>query len=202
MAKLKISRAVYEAQDGSGSADVKAKLVALIGSGQYSIVAGNDEFGDPAYGHLKQLRVEFTLDGKSGTMTVPEGETFTLPTNARQMAAAQLFVKTSADHTFVQPPAARVSAASGAIPRDGVVDLTAMLAADGRLRWNVPPGNWVILRLGYTPTGVDNHPAPEGRRGLECDKFSKAALDAHWEGFMQKILDDSARSPARRSTVR
>ncbi len=190
VAKLKISRAVYEAQDGSGSADVKAKLVALIGSGQYSIVAGNDEFGDPAYGHLKQLRVEYTLDGKSGTMTVPEGETFTLPTNARQMAAAQLFVKTSADHTFVQPPAARVSAASGAIPRDGVVDLTAMLAADGRLRWNVPPGNWVILRLGYTPTGVNNHPAPKEGEGLECDKFSRAALDAHWAGFMQKILDD------------
>jgi alpha-L-rhamnosidase/Glycosyl hydrolases family 2, sugar binding domain len=189
-AKLKISRAVYEAEDGSGSADVKAKLVALIGSGHYSIVAGNDEFDDPAYGHHKRLHVEYTLDGKSGTMTVTEGETLTFPTNAHQMASAQLFVKTSADHTFVRPPAAMVSAASGAIPRAGVVDLTAMLTADGRLRWDVPPGNWVILRLGYTPTGVNNHPAPEEGEGLECDKFSQAALDAHWAGFMQKILDD------------
>ena len=190
VAKLKISRAVYEAEDGGGSADVKAKLVALIGSGQYSVVAGNDEFGDPAYGHLKQLRVEYTLDGIPGTMTVTEDETLTLPTNARQMAAAQLFVKTSADHTFVRPPAATVSTDSGAIPHDGVVDLTAMLTTDGRLRWEVPPGDWVILRLGYTPTGVNNHPAPKEGEGLECDKFSQTALDAHWAGFMQKILDD------------
>ena len=58
------------------------------------------------------------------------------------------------------------------------------------MNWHVPAGNWVILRLGYTPTGVNNHPAPAEGTGLECDKFSKAALDAHWDGFMQKILDD------------
>ena len=31
---------------------------------------------------------------------------------------------------------------------------------------------------------------PREGDGLECDKFSQAALDAHWAGFMQKILDD------------
>ena len=58
------------------------------------------------------------------------------------------------------------------------------------MNWRVPAGKWVILRLGYTPTGVNNHPAPAEGTGLECDKFSKAALDAHWAGFMQKVLDD------------
>ena len=58
------------------------------------------------------------------------------------------------------------------------------------MNWRVPAGEWVILRVGYTPTGVKNHPAPLEGTGLECDKFSKAALDAHWAGFMQKILDD------------
>ena len=81
-------------------------------------------------------------------------------------------------------------AADGAIPRRKIVDLTARLAASGRLDWHVPTGHWVILRLGYTPTGVKNHPAPKEGEGLECDKLSKAALDAHWAGFMQKILDD------------
>ena len=38
---------------------------------------------------------------------------------------------------------------------------------------------------------MNNHPAPREGTGLECDKLSKAALDAHWAGFMQKILDDT-----------
>ena len=81
-------------------------------------------------------------------------------------------------------------AADGAVHRRKIVDLTARLAANGQLDWHVPTGHWVILRLGYTPTGVKNHPAPKEGEGLECDKFSRAALDAHWGGFMQKVLDD------------
>ena len=190
-AKLEIQRAIYEGEDSGGSADVKARLVALVKRGQYSIVAGNEEMGgDPAYLHVKRLRVEYTLDGKPGTATVAEGETLFLPVNPRQLAAARSFVKTSANRTFVHSPPAEPAAAGGAIPRDGIVDLTAKLAADGRLKWDIPPGGWVILRLGYTPTGVNNHPAPKEGEGLECDKFSQAALDVHWAGFMQKILDD------------
>ncbi|MGO8927676.1 MAG: glycosyl hydrolase [Limisphaerales bacterium] len=83
-----------------------------------------------------------------------------------------------------------VEAAAGAVQRQEVVDLTSKLTADGKLNWQVPAGKWTILRIGYTPTGVDNHPAPGEGEGLECDKFSKAALDAHWAGFMQKVLDD------------
>jgi hypothetical protein len=79
---------------------------------------------------------------------------------------------------------------AGAIQKRKIVDLTSKLTADGKLNWRVPAGQWVILRLGYTPTGAKNHPAPIEGTGLECDKFSKAALDAHWNGFMQKILDD------------
>ncbi len=41
-----------------------------------------------------------------------------------------------------------------------IVDLTSKLTADGKLNWQVPAGKWVILRVGYTPTGVNNHPAP------------------------------------------
>ena len=81
-------------------------------------------------------------------------------------------------------------ATAGTVHRRQVVDLTSRLTADGRLNWHVPAGKWIILRLGYTATGEPNHPAPKEGEGLECDKFSKAALDAHWDGFMQKILDD------------
>ncbi len=188
-AKFEIQRAVYGA-DGGGSADVKAKLLALIKSGRKSIVANSDELGgDPAFGSVKQLRVEFTLDGKPGTAIVDEGDTFLLPTSTSQLTKTRAFAKSSADRTFVRPPPAGAGS-SESIPSDGVLDLTKQLAVDGRLHWNVPPGNWIILRLGYTPIGENNHPAPKEGTGLECDKMSKAALDAHWDGFMQKVLDD------------
>ncbi len=189
-AKLEIQHAVYGA-DGAGSADVTAKLVALIKSGRKSITASSDELGgDPAFGSVKQLHVEFTLDGKPGTATVDEGDTLIFPTSTGQMAKTRSFGKSSVDRTFVQPPRGSAASAGETISHEEILDLTTNLAADGRLKWNVPAGNWTILRLGYTPIGVENHPAPESGRGLECDKMSKAALDAHWDGFMQKVLDD------------
>ena len=75
--------------------------------------------------------------------------------------------------------------------RDKIVELTAKLGEDGRLAWDVPAGNWTILRLGHTSTGVENHPAPGGGLGLESDKFSQAATKAHFDGLMQKVIDDN-----------
>ena len=188
-AKLEIIRAVYGAE-GAGSADVKARVEALIKSGQKSIVVDSGELGgDPAFGSVKHLRVDFTLDGKPGTVTADEGDTLVFPISAGQLAKTSPSGKSSVDRTYVRPPHSGI-ADSGPISRDGIVDLTTNLAADGRLHWDVPPGHWTILRLGYTPIGVENHPAPDTGRGLECDKMSKAALDAHWDGFMQKVLDD------------
>ncbi len=190
--KLEIKRAVYGPEDGGSSADVTARLVALVNRGRNSITAANSEMGgDPAPGQVKQLRVEFTLDGKPGSLTADEGDTLAFPANAGQLAVIRSLGNSSAARTFVRPPPADADAGSEAIPRDGIVDLTAKLAADGRLRWDVPPGHWIILRLGYTPTGVRNHPAPREGEGLECDKFSRAALDAHWDGFMQKVINDA-----------
>jgi hypothetical protein len=192
-AKLEIKHAVYEGENGGGSADVTAKVMVLVQSGRKSIVASNDELGgDPASGSVKQLRVDFTLDGKPASLTVEEGDTLTFPANTNQLSAIRTFekIKISADHTFVRPPTATDFSVDEAIPHAGIVDLTTKLGTDNRLRWDVPPGRWIILRLGYTPIGVNNHPAPREGEGLECDKLSKAALDAHWEGFMQKVLEE------------
>jgi hypothetical protein len=190
-AKLEIKRAVYEGENGGGSAEVTAKLTGLIESGHQSVVVNNDEMGgDPAPFALKQLRVDLTLNGNSATVTVGQGDTLVFPVSTNQLAALGSFDNTLAGRTFVQPPTATIPSAARAIPHDGVVDLTTKLGTGGRLQWDVPPGHWIILRLGYTPIGVNNHPAPKEGEGLECDKFSKEALDAHWEGFMQKVLTD------------
>lgn len=82
------------------------------------------------------------------------------------------------------PPEAVVS-------RDRIVDLSAQMEGNGRLRWDMPPGQWTILRLGHTSTGVENHPAPIGGLGLECDKLSKEGSEAAFAGLMAKVISDS-----------
>lgn len=77
------------------------------------------------------------------------------------------------------------------IRRNRIVNLTDRLQPDGRLIWDVPEGDWTILRIGHTPTGKDNHPAtPEGR-GLEIDKMSREALDAFWRSAIAPLLREA-----------
>jgi len=74
------------------------------------------------------------------------------------------------------------------VSRDRIVDLTAKLSADGKLTWDAPQGDWTLLRIGHTMIDADNHPSPRAGHGLECDKLSREALDAHWAGGIAPIL--------------
>ena len=112
------------------------------------------------------------------------------PTPAGGGKIQDLEAKDGDNGGFVMSSPATPNAPDSVIRREAMVDLTGRLQAGGRLEWDVPKGRWTILRVGYTPTGVNNHPAPREGEGLECDKLSQAALDAHWAGFMQKILND------------
>lgn len=74
------------------------------------------------------------------------------------------------------------------ISTSGMVELTQKMSAEGQLVWDVPPGRWTIMRLGHTLTGQTTRPAPDPGLGFESDKFDRAALDAHYAGFIQKLL--------------
>ncbi|TBN02963.1 hypothetical protein EYD45_10425 [Hyunsoonleella flava] len=74
------------------------------------------------------------------------------------------------------------------IEKEAIVNLTSKLSEDGFLEWNVPKGDWVVLRLGHTPIGTTNRPAPPEAKGLEVDKMSKKAVDAYWEAGVQPII--------------
>lgn len=71
------------------------------------------------------------------------------------------------------------------IALDRIVDLT------GLKTWEVPAGEWTIVRFGYTPTGVPNHPAPAAGLGLECDKFSRAAAELAWRNTVGNVIADA-----------
>ena len=78
--------------------------------------------------------------------------------------------------------------AEGSIARKDVVDLTAALKPDGQLDWRAPAGKWTILRFGHTTTGATNGTAPVSGQGLECDKMSREALEAFWDGYPAEII--------------
>ena len=84
----------------------------------------------------------------------------------------------------------------GLIRRDQILDLTDKLDASGRLRWDVPAGDWTILRFGYTPTGSITGPSDEGGGGgLECDKLNPAAVETHFKNSLQPWFDDKELNP-------
>lgn len=69
-----------------------------------------------------------------------------------------------------------------------VMDISKYMAADGQLTWNVPAGEWTILRSGMTPTKVTNSPASKEGTGLEVDKMSKEHVAAHFNAFLGEIM--------------
>jgi len=75
-----------------------------------------------------------------------------------------------------------------AVPVGEVRDLSKNLAADGKLRWDVPPGDWIIVRSGMTPTGVENHPVMGPGKGLEADKMSRTIAQYHFDAYMGELL--------------
>jgi len=90
--------------------------------------------------------------------------------------------------TYLWPPQDEPDAEPLSVTPDAVVDLSDRLAADGTLRWEVPAGEWVIVRTGMTPTGTKNSPAsPEGQ-GLEVDKMNRQAAEAHFDAYIGQLL--------------
>ncbi|HLF33178.1 MAG TPA: glycosyl hydrolase [Cyclobacteriaceae bacterium] len=71
-----------------------------------------------------------------------------------------------------------------------IVDLTSRVDSSGILHWDIPAGDWLILNSGMMPTGAVNVPAPPEATGYECDKFSKEAIETHFNAFIGKFLEE------------
>lgn len=78
-------------------------------------------------------------------------------------------------------------------PVDGVVDLTEALDDAGRLAWDVPPGDWVIVRIGYTTTGQRVRAATRAGGGLECDKLDPETVELHFDRYLGRLLEAAER---------
>jgi hypothetical protein len=92
---------------------------------------------------------------------------------------------------FIPSPADYPPPHAGAvISTSQIVDLSQSLTPDGRITWDVPSGDWTILRFGRTSTGANTRPAPVPGLGIECDKLDTAALNAHFDAFIGTLLRD------------
>jgi hypothetical protein len=93
-AKLEIQRAVYGVlEDPQKCVDVTAPLAALVQDNTLSVEASNRIAGDPVYGIVKKLRVDYTLDGAPQSKTVSENEILEIPdTESEEFPAAQVSV--------------------------------------------------------------------------------------------------------------
>jgi hypothetical protein len=63
-----------------------------------------------------------------------------------------------------------------AITKNEIIDLTAHFR-NGKLDWNVPAGEWTIIRYGYTCTGARTSTNSDGWEGLSVDHLSAEAFD-------------------------
>jgi len=87
------------------------------------------------------------------------------------------------------------------IAHGGITNLTARMDTAGRLVWDVPPGQWTVVRFGHTSTGVENAPAPKSGGGLECDKLSREGIEANFAGMMAKLSADNGLKPGKQNPV-
>lgn len=77
----------------------------------------------------------------------------------------------------------------GFVPHEKVFDLTGQMDPTGKLSWHAPAGSWTVLRFGHVNTGAKNGPAPPEATGFECNKFSPAAAEKHFAGYIGRLTN-------------
>lgn len=75
------------------------------------------------------------------------------------------------------------------IDANSIIDLSDKLLANGQLKAQLPHGKWTIMRFGYTAKGTTNVPPTAEGRGLEVDKFSRAAFELHYNAFVTNVVN-------------
>lgn len=74
-----------------------------------------------------------------------------------------------------------------------VLDLTGKFGPDELLHWEVPPGDWQVLRFGYT---LNDHcrvsTCSEGWDGYAVDPFDAGAFERYWNAAVAPLLADAA----------
>jgi hypothetical protein len=91
-------------------------------------------------------------------------------------------------HLFTYEPVESVKVPQeSAIDIAGIINLTPLLKPDGSIEWDVPKGEWTIMKFGYSLTGSTNRPAVPSGSGLEVDKLSSRHSEDYIRTYMEPI---------------
>jgi hypothetical protein len=70
-----------------------------------------------------------------------------------------------------------------------VVDLSARMTPEGRLAWDVPAGDWELLRIGYTSSDARVSTGSGAWQGLAIDYLDRDAFTSYWNTNIQPMLN-------------
>jgi hypothetical protein len=158
-------------------------------------------FFGPVPAELEPLRSGFYRDVAVLAFQTPEGGYRIADLDDKALFVRAPYSSQPGVKPYLPAPAQYPALPAGTtIARDRIVDLTDRMDPNGRLTWDVPEGNWTILRFGRTTTGANTRPAPQPGLGFESDKFDPAALDTHFDAFIGTLLREVGPRPADRKT--
>ena len=73
------------------------------------------------------------------------------------------------------------------IAQNKIINLTGKMQQDGTLTWEVPEGEWTIIRFGHQWTGSSIGPVTDKVIGPETDKLSKEATRFHFNEMVKAL---------------
>lgn len=74
-----------------------------------------------------------------------------------------------------------------------IIDITAHFK-NGKLNWDIPEGDWTIVRYGMTCTGKHPRRPSENADGLCLDHLSKKALDSYYEQVILPLIQTAQKA--------
>ncbi|MDN5288111.1 MAG: glycoside hydrolase family 2 [Mucilaginibacter sp.] len=76
------------------------------------------------------------------------------------------------------------------IPKESVIDITGQVQ-HGILKWNVPPGEWIVVRYGWTCTGARTSTNSDGWEGLSLDHLNPDAFNKFSKDVIEPLINNA-----------
>lgn len=83
----------------------------------------------------------------------------------------------------------RIQSAGYKIKKEEIQNLTSQMDDEGNLKWEVPKGDWSILRIGYTCTDSHVSTSSGDWQGSVLDYMSEEAFDFYWNDVVIPIFE-------------
>ncbi|MCK9617743.1 MAG: glycosyl hydrolase [Lentimicrobiaceae bacterium] len=171
-----------------------ASSTEVKGPSAFNAILTKPEPGKPFFGEgsvpkdLKQIRDGWYEDVAVLAYPTPKTATAIADVDEKALYYRAPYSSQPGVKQFLPAPASYPEIPGSAIDQSKIIDLTKMVRSDGTLQWNVPAGNWTILRFGKRNNGAVTRPAPKPGLGFEVDKFDTVAFDAHFDAYIGKLL--------------